>query len=598
MTTRSITPVRRAAVCLVLTGAGLGVASGGGAWAATAVPCGTPAHPALYSTTHHEAVPAVTHLVKVVDTAFVPGRAATDEVSHLEFTTVDGEGTPEGEGWRASGTSWTIVDTPAYTNYGWLRTIIDRAGVAAVPAKPAVTHEETVVDQAAWDETVIDQPAKPAVEEVSHFETVVDKAAWDETVIDQPAKPAVEEVSHFETVVDKAAWDETVIDQPAKPAVEEVSHFETVVDKAAWDETVIDQPAKPAVEEVSHFETVVDKAAWDETVVDGYAYRQKQTGNIRWEDSPTWNVEGGQGNLGWVRVPDKDKTHVVHHEAVTHQVKVIDTPASPATPEVSHVVHHPAVTHQVKVIDTPASPATPEVSHVVHHPAVTHQVKVIDTPASPATPEVSHVVHHPAVTHQVKVIDTPASPATPEVSHVVHHPAVTHTETVVDSPEVPAVEAVEELSHVETAWTRGTDTPPEGQGWYLSGEKEYVEATTHVRHEWMRTVVDVPAAEAVPEVAEVSHLETVVDEAEVAAWDEQVLESEATPAGPACPTAVLGETAPVAGAAHVAAATAPTAVSAETLAQTGTDLAVPFGAGLAFVFVGGALVAAGRGRRD
>ena len=42
----------------------------------------------------------------------------------------------------------------------------------------------------------------------------------------------------------------------------------------------------------------------------------------------------------------------------------------------------------------------------------------------------------------------------------------------------------------------------------------------------------------------------------------------------------------------------PTAVSAETLAQTGTDLAVPFGAGLAFVFVGGALVAAGRGRRD
>ena len=179
-----------------------------------------------------------------------------------------------------------------------------------------------------------------------------------------------------------------------------------------------------------------------------------------------------------------------------------------------------------------------------------------------------------------------------------HHPAVTHTETVVDTPEVPAVEAVEELSHVETAWTLGADTPPEGEGWYLSGEEELVDATTHVRHEWMRTVVDVPAAEAVPEVAEVSHLETVVDEAEVAAWDEQVLESEATPAGPACPTAVLGETAPVAGSAHAAAATAPTAVSAETLAQTGTDLAVPFGAGLAFVFVGGALVAAGRGRRD
>ena len=72
---------------------------------------------------------------------------------------------------------------------------------------------------------------------------MVDKAAWDETVIDTPAKPAVEEVSHVDTVVDKAAWDETVIDTPAKPAVEEVSHVDTVVDKAAWDETVTDKPA-------------------------------------------------------------------------------------------------------------------------------------------------------------------------------------------------------------------------------------------------------------------------------------------------------------------------------------------------------------------
>ena len=42
---------------------------------------------------------------------------------------------------------------------------------------PAVTHDETVVDEEAWDETVVDSPAKDAVEEVSHFETVVDKAA-------------------------------------------------------------------------------------------------------------------------------------------------------------------------------------------------------------------------------------------------------------------------------------------------------------------------------------------------------------------------------------------------------------------------------------
>ncbi len=549
MTKSSITPVRRAAVCLVLTGAGLGLAGGGVAFAAAPIPCGTPAHPALYSTTHHDAVPAVTHQVKVIDTAFVPGVDAVEEVSHPEFAYVDGDGTPEGDGWWASGQSWTIVDTPAYTDYGWLRTIIDRAAVPAVPAVPAVTHEETVVDEAAWDETVVDSPAVDAVDEVSHMETVVDKAAWDEKVIDSPAKPAVDEVSHMETVVDKAAWDEKVIDSPAKPAVKEVSHWVTVVDKAAWDETVVDD--------------------------NGYAYVQKKTGKLKYKDTPSWNGEDDHHghDYGWSRAPERDKTHVVHHKAVTHQEKVIDTPASPAVPEVSHVVHHPAVTHQVKVIDTPASPAVPEVSHVVHHPAVTHQVKVIDTPASPAVPEVSHVVHHPAVTHQV---------------------------TVVDVPEVPAVEAVEEISHVETAWTRSLDTAPEGEGWYPTGQNVEHDAVTHTRYEWMRTIIDVPAVEAVPEVAEVSHLETVVDVPEVPAWDEQVLVSEATPAGPACPTdpvvvdtAVLGATPPVSGVVSAD----PAAVPTQMLAQTGSDLAVPLGAGLAFMVVGGALVAAGRSRR-
>ena len=59
-----------------------------------------------------------------------------------------------------------------------------------------------------------------------------------------------------------------------------------------------------------------------------------------------------------------------------------------------------------------------------------------------------------------------------------------------------------------------------------------------------------PRSMPCPRSPRLSHPETVVDEAEVAAWDEQVLESEATPAGPACPTAVLDATAPVAGSAH------------------------------------------------
>ena len=148
MTTRSISPVSRAATALVLAGAGLSV-TGGTAWADTTVPCGTPAHPALYTTTHHDAVPAVTHEVTVIDHARVPGVAAVLEESHTETTWVDGDGTPKGDGWSATGDSNVIEDAPAYTDYDWQRTVIDQAAVEGQPEVPAVTHEETVVDEAA-----------------------------------------------------------------------------------------------------------------------------------------------------------------------------------------------------------------------------------------------------------------------------------------------------------------------------------------------------------------------------------------------------------------------------------------------------------------
>ena len=119
-----------------------------------------------------------------------------------------------------------------------------------------------------------------------------------------------------------------------------------------------------------------------------------------------------------------------------------------------------------------------------------------------------------------------------------------------------------------------------------------VAAETHVRYEFARTVIDVAAVPAVEEVPELSHTVTVVDAPEVAPWDEQVLVSEATPAGAPCPpkveTAVLGE----------ATTSNPASVPAQTqsLAHTGSDLVVPLGAGLVLVVVGGALVAAGRRR--
>jgi len=434
MTTRSITTVRRAAACFVLAGAGLGVASGGAAWAATPLACGTAAHPALYSTTHHAAVSAVTHEETVIDTAHVPGQAAVAEVSHLELAYVDGDGTPEGGGWSASGRTQTIEDSAAYTDHAWQRTVVDRAAVAGSPAVPAVTHEETVVDEAAYDETVVDSPAVPAVDEVFHLVTVVDKPAYDETVVD----------------------------------------------------------------------------------VGGYAYQQKQTGKITYKDTAFWNgedIDPGK-DLGWVRVARLDRTHVEHHEAETHTEKVVDSPAVPGVPAVTHVVHHEAVTSTVTVVDVPA---------------------------------------------------------------------------------VPAVEAVEELSHVETGWTRDPSVSPEGDGWSLTGEQVHHEATSHVRHEWVRTVVDVPATPAVPEVLEVSHTVTVVDVAEIPAWDEQVLVSAATPAGPACLPGAEAPTATRGGSAAAAVSADPASVPTQVaLAQTGSDLTVALGAGLAFVVVGGMLVAAGR----
>ena len=408
MTTRSISPVGRAATALVLAGAGLSV-TGGTAWADTTVPCGTPAHPALYTTTHHDAVPAVTHEVTVIDQAYVPGVAAVPEESHTETTWVDGDGTPEGDGWSATGDSNDHRGRPGLHRL--------RAGCARSSTRPPsrasrrcppLTHERDRGRRGSPPRRTRPSSTPPPARRRRRGLPLRDRRRQGrlETrlVIDTPAtRDAVEEVSHFDTVVDKAAWDETVVDTPAKPAVEEVSHFETVGRQGR----------------LGRDRRRLDKAAWDETVVDDERVRvrpeERQRSGTR---APRPGTPARAAPAGRVRPtstrptpsPRRAVTHVVHHDAETHQVKVIDTPASPAVPAVTHVVHHAAETHQVKVIDTPASPAVPAVTHVVHHDAETHQVKVIDTPASPAVPAVTHVVHHDAVTRTVTVVDVPGRP--------------------------------------------------------------------------------------------------------------------------------------------------------------------------------------------
>lgn len=362
MSTRATTSVRRTAACLTLVGAGFAFAGGSTAWATTTTvtpaTCGTPAHPALYQTVHHDAVPALTHEATVIDQAYVPGVPAIDEVSHVESTTVDGDGTPEGEGWTATGTTWTIEDSAAWTEYKWRRKVIDQAAVPGSPAVPAVTHEETVVVTPSWHEKVIDSPAVPEVAEVTEMVTVVDQPAWDETVVDKRGYAYVQKTTDKVTFRWSPSWNgedsngndygwsrapghdkTTVIHHPAEthqervvvtpysPAAPEVSHLvhheavtrtETVVDIAAI-------AAVPAIEEVSHRET-----GWTRdqgTAPEGHG----------------WALTGKQ----------------VDHPATTHTRyewtrTVVDTPAVAAIPEV------PEASHTETVVDAEAVPARTE----------------------------------------------------------------------------------------------------------------------------------------------------------------------------------------------------------------------------------------------
>lgn len=402
MGTRAPTGVCRAAAWIALVGAGIAFVGGGTAWANTApvttVKCGSPAHVALYRSVQHDAVRAVTHRVTIIDQVHVPGVPAVEEVSHVEFTTVDGEGNPVGDGWTATGRTWTIEDSAAWTEYEWQRKVIDQPAVPGTPAVPPVTHEEIEVVTPAWDEKV------------------VDSEEWTEYV--------------------PGSW-------------------------WSWspnsDQGPFDGPPSFPTDE---------RGTWQ---------GPHENGGPGPDEEGTYNTSNGNsGNASWVhRGP---KIEVVH----------------------------------------------------------------------------------------------------PEQSHLVHHEAVTRTETVVDVPGIPAVPAVEEVSHLQTEWTRSQDTAPDGDGWALTGEQRIHPATTHTRYEWTRTVVDTPYVPAIPEIPELSHTEIVVEVEAVPGWTEQVLVARAVPAGAPC--------------AAVAAVVTPTAVTPASLAQTGLDLTLPLGAGLAMVCAGGVLV--------
>ncbi|WP_148044997.1 hypothetical protein [Nocardioides marmorisolisilvae] len=106
-----------------------------------------------------------------------------------------------------------------------------------------------------------------------------------------------------------------------------------------WTRTVTDVPAVPAVPgtpATGHYDTVVTTPA---VVITEWEYEHQVTHKLRWE-SEDWGAQNGQGN-GWVKTGNTRETVVT--PAVTTQVWVVDSPATPGTPAV------PAITHDESV---------------------------------------------------------------------------------------------------------------------------------------------------------------------------------------------------------------------------------------------------------
>jgi hypothetical protein len=118
-------------------------------------------------------------------------------------------------------------------------------------------------------------------------------------------------------------------------------------------ESVLITPAVIAVPAVTHTEVVVDTPAWDEVVVDSPAYTSCD--NVGAPSGDYKNSSCTQVSVFWwqnvyKKVSHPAVTHIVHHEAITHEVVVVDVPAVEGTP---------AVYEDQCVVDTSYVPPTP-----------------------------------------------------------------------------------------------------------------------------------------------------------------------------------------------------------------------------------------------
>ena len=132
--------------------------------------------------------------------------------------------------------------------------------------------------------------------------------------------PAVTHVEHTDAVSHEESRFSTVVEGESHEAVTEDQFRNSVYTRTHTPGTdavtdTIEHPAEthtvehPAETHVVHHEAVTH----EETRVQdrGYAYRQKQTGKVRYLNTPDWNGEDEHGDKGWVRFAEGDLTETV-----------------------------------------------------------------------------------------------------------------------------------------------------------------------------------------------------------------------------------------------------------------------------------------------
>lgn len=132
--------------------------------------------------------------------------------------------------------------------------------------------------------------------------------------------PAVTHVEHIDAVSHEESRFSKVVKGESHEAVTEDQFRNSVYTRTYTPGTdavtdTIEHPAEthtvehPAETHVVHHEAVTHE---ETRVTDrGYAYRQKETGKVRYLNTPDWNGEDVHGDKGWVRFAEGDLTETV-----------------------------------------------------------------------------------------------------------------------------------------------------------------------------------------------------------------------------------------------------------------------------------------------